>query len=147
MDDVPWCGDRSGELLATLDDIRIRLESIELFAAARKCALFGTGLSWCGKIFPTGQVSHDLARMQALATMRRSRTAGELMQFLLEEQMSGTPRRPAKMAIKQKFLDHAWTDDRVRVLRAAHQLVAHAVTLCHPRPDYEVFFPNAPDAH
>lgn len=102
--------------------------------------------------------------------MRRRQTAGEVMQFLqaangmraslprmvqvlerlrtmLEERMSGAPRRTTKFTRKLEFLDRARTHGCVRAWRAAQEIVAHDVTQCHPRPDLDVLmFTDASDA-
>lgn len=117
-DDVHWNGNSPGERFATLDEILTRIESFGLVVAAHKCDFSALEVSLRENIFSAGQASHDSARIHGLATMRRSRIAGHLMQFLhaanwmwtapqrmshvveplratLEEGMDGTPRRTA----------------------------------------------------
>lgn len=68
----------------------------------------------------------------------------EPLRALLEEGMQGTPKMTTRVKRNRDLPDNAWTDDRVLALKAAQDLVAHAVTLNHPRPDFEVLiFPDA----
>lgn len=73
----------------------------------------------------------------------------EPVRLSLEERMSRPPRGTATAASRRDFPGHAWPDDDcVRAWRAAEDLDASAVTLCHPRPDLEVLtFPDLSDAH
>ena len=88
--------------------------------------------------------------------MRRPETAAELMQFLhamnwlrtslprmaevvaplrafLEELMVGAARRTKRAAKNRVIPPDAWTADREQAWVNATDLVAHAVTLFHPR--------------
>ena len=103
--------------------------------------------------------------------MRRPRTAGELMQFLqsvnwlraflprlaktleplrelLEEHLRGNVRRSKRAASNRIIDDSAWTFRRGQAWHAAQDLVAHAVTLSHPKEGYEpLMFLHASDLH
>lgn len=131
IDDALWYGEDPEELLATLDEILTRLQNVSHFAAAHKCDVYALKLSWCGEICSKGQVPHDPARVKGLATIGRPRTAGwgidafleafdwmltlllrrarivEPLCAMLEERMSGDPRRTAEMVSKRHFPDHA----------------------------------------
>ena len=78
---MSWGADED-DLLNTLDKILGRLEDAGLFAAAHKCLFFKTEISWCGKVYSGGQVSHDWERLSGMASIRRPQTVGELMQVL-----------------------------------------------------------------
>ena len=145
--------------------------AVELFAAACKCTFFAGEIIWCGKVYSRGRVSHDPVRLQGLSDMRRPETAGELMQFLqamnwlrtslprmsevvaplrafLEELMTGAARRTKRVARSRVIPSEAWTEGRLQAWSAAQDLVAHAVTLFHPRPGCQVLmFPDASDCH
>lgn len=83
VDDVFfYCTNGSEELLVTLDKIPPHSESVEVFATAHKGSFYATESSWHRKVYSSGQVSHDSEGVQGLASMRRSRTAEELMHFL-----------------------------------------------------------------
>ena len=47
------------DLPITLNKILDCLEDADLIAAAYKCLLFDTEISWCGKAYSGGQVSHE----------------------------------------------------------------------------------------
>ena len=103
--------------------------------------------------------------------MRRPETAGELMQFLqamnwsrtslprmsevvaplrafLEELITGAAQRTKRVARNRVIPSEAWTEGRLQAWSAAQDLVAHAVTLFHPRPGCQVLmFPDASDCH
>ena len=79
VDDIVWWGADEDNLLNPLDKILGRLEDAGLFAAAHKCLVFDTKISWCEKVYPGGQVPHDWERLSGLASMRRPQTSGELM--------------------------------------------------------------------
>ena len=171
VDDVFFFADTEDALLDTLDAILGRLESVGLFAAAHKCTFFARELVWCGKVYSHGKVSHDPTRLQGLSDMRRPETAAELMQFLhavnwlrtslprmaetvaplrvfLEELMVGAARRTKRVAKNRVIPPASWTEDRLRAWEAAKDLVAHAVTLFHPRPECQVLmFPDASENH
>ena len=136
-----------------------------------KCTFFASELVWCGQVYPHGCVSHDPFRLQGLSDMRRPEIATELMQFLhamnwlctslppiaevvaplrvfLEELMVGAARRTKRVAKNRGIQPAAWTEDRQREWAEAKDLVAHAVTLFHPRPDCQVLmFPAASEFH
>ena len=138
-----------------------------LFAAAHKCTFFSREIVWCGKVYSQGHVSHDPVRLQGLSDMRRLETAAELMKFLqamnwlrtslprmaevvaplrlfLEELMAGAARRMKRVAKNRAIPPAAWTEGRLKAWADAHDLVAHAVTLYHPRPGCQVLmFPGA----
>ena len=171
VDDVFFFADTEDELLDTLDAILARLESVGLFAAAHKCTFFARELVWCGKVYSQGCVSHDPVRVQGLSDMRRPETAAELMQFLqatnwlrtslprmaevvaplrlfLEEMMAGAKRRTKRVAKNRAIPSESWTPSRLQAWAAAQALVAHAVTLYHPRPGCQVLmFPDASECH
>ena len=171
MDDVFFFADTEDELLDTLDEILARLERVGLFAATHKCTVFASELVWCGKVYSHGCVSHDPIRLQGLSDIRRPETPGELMQFLyamnwlrtslprmaevvvplrifLEELMVGAARRTKRMAKNRVIPPELWTADRERAWVDATDLVAHAVTLFHPRPGCQVLmFPDASECH
>ena len=103
--------------------------------------------------------------------MRRPDTAGELMQFLqtvnwlrtslprmaevayplrvsLEEHLAGAKRRTKRVASNQVISAGDWTSGLIGDWEAAQDLVAHAVTLSHPKPGWAVLmFPDASDEH
>ena len=91
VDNIVWWGADDNNLLNTLDKILGCLEDAGLFAAAHKCLFFDTEVSWCGKVYSRGQVSHDRERSSGLASMRRPQTAGELMQVLQAVNWLRTP--------------------------------------------------------
>ncbi|CAN0398793.1 unnamed protein product, partial [Scytosiphon promiscuus] len=171
VDDVFFYADTEEELLDTLDEILARLESVGLFAAAHKCTFFAREIMWCGKVYSQGRVSYDPERLQGLSDMRRPETAVELMQFLqamnwlrtslprmaqvveplrlfLEELMAGAPRRTKHVAKNRAIPPAAWTEGRLEAWADAQELVAHAVTLYHPRHGCQVLmFPDASECH
>ena len=63
-------GSDGDDLLNTLDKILGLLEDAGLFAAAHKCLFFDTEISWCGRVYSGGQVSHDRERLSGLASIR-----------------------------------------------------------------------------
>lgn len=68
----------------------------------------------------------------------------EPLRGMLDEGIHGGPRGTAKVAKYRNFPDSAWTEDRVRASKTAQDLVAHAINLDHPCPDFEVsMFPDA----
>ena len=103
--------------------------------------------------------------------MRRPETAAELMQFLhamnwlrtslprmadvvaplrvfLEELMVGAARRTKRVAKNRVIPPESWTQDRERAWVDATDLVAHAVTLFHPRLGCQVLmFLDASECH
>ena len=103
--------------------------------------------------------------------MRRPETAAELIQFLqamnwlrtslprmaqvvdplrlfLEELMVGAPGQTKGVAKKHAIPRAAWTEGRLKAWGDAQDLVAHAVTLHHPRPGCQVLvFPGASECH
>ena len=162
--------DTEDELLDTLDEILARLESVGWFAAAHKCTFFSGEIVWCGKVYSQGRVSHGPVRLQALSDMRRPETAAELMQFLQAmnwlrtllprmaevvaplrlflEELMGAARRTKRVAKNRAIPPAAWTEGRLKAWADAQDLVAHAVTLCHPRPGCQVLmFPDASECH
>lgn len=163
--------EQSGTTVETLDELLTCLESVGLFASAHEHSFVAPYISWCTPVYSLGQVSHDSQRFQGLATVHRPRTAGKMIKSLqatkvmraslprmaeivdplramLEERMHGSPRRTAKVTRNQIFPESACTDDRVQAWKAVQDLVAHAVTLHHPRSDLEVFiFPDASNTH
>ena len=70
------------DFLNTLDKILGSLEDAGLFTAAHRCLFFDTEISWCGNMYSGEQVFDDRERLSGLASTRRPRTAGELMQFV-----------------------------------------------------------------
>ena len=145
VDDVCFYADTEDELLDTLDEILARLESVGLFAAAHKCTFFSREIVWCGKVYSHGRVSHDPVRLQGLSYMRRPETAAELMKFrmaevvtplrlFLEERMAGVARRTKRVDKNRAIPPAAWMEGRLKAWADAQDLVAHAVTLYHPRP-------------
>ena len=50
-DDVLFNADTEDELLDTIDEILVGLESVGLFAAAQKCTSFSLEIVWCGKVY------------------------------------------------------------------------------------------------
>ncbi|CAN0012806.1 unnamed protein product [Sphacelaria rigidula] len=171
VDGVFFFADTKDECFYTLDAILSRLENVGLFAAAYKGTFFASELVWCGKVYSHGRVSHDPVRLQGLSDMRRPETAAELMQFLqavnwlrtslprmaktvaplrffLEELMAGAARRTKRVAKKRAISPASWTEGRFQAWAAAKDLVAHATTLFHPRPDRQVLmFPDASECH
>ena len=81
VDDIVWWGADEDNLLSTLDKILGRLEDAGLFVAAHTCLFFDTEISWYGKVYSGGKVSHDRERLSGLGGMYRPQTVGELMQF------------------------------------------------------------------
>ena len=103
--------------------------------------------------------------------MRRPETAAELMQFLhainwfrtslprmaesvdplrfsLEDRMAGAPRRTKRVAKNCAIPPQSWTEGMLQAWEAAKDLMAHAVTLFHPRSGCEMLmFPDASDCH
>ena len=91
--------------------------------------------------------------------MRRPETAAELMKFrmaevvtplrlFLEERMAGVARRTKRVANIRAIPPAAWTEGRLKAWADAQDLVAHAVTLYHPRPGSQVLmFPDASECH
>ena len=61
-----WGVDKD-DLPITLDEILSCLEGTDLFAAAHKCLLFDTEISWCGKVYSGGQVFHDRERLRGFS--------------------------------------------------------------------------------
>ena len=131
VDDIVWWGADEDDLLNTLDKIIGRLEDASLFAAAHM--FFDTEISWCGKVYSGGQVSHDRERLNGLVSMRRPQTAGELVQFLqavnwlrtslsrlaevveplrvvLEEHMGNIQRRTKRVASNRAIAEEARAD-------------------------------------
>ena len=62
VDNIVWWGADEDNSLNTLDKILGCLEDAGRFAAAHKCLFFDTEVSWCGKVYSGGQVSHDRER-------------------------------------------------------------------------------------
>ena len=171
VEDIVWWVADKDDLPNTLDKILHRLEDADLFAAAPKCLLFDTKMSWCGKVYSGRQVSHDRERLSGLANMRRPQTAGELMQFLqavnwlrpslprlakvvgplrvlLEEYMGGSKRWTKRVASSQTIAEEAWKRKLVATWSIAQDLVANAVALSHPKYMYEVLiYPDFSDNH
>ena len=103
--------------------------------------------------------------------MRRPETAAELMQFLqamnrlltslprmaedvaplrlfLEERKAGAARRTKRVANNRAIPPAAWTEGRLNAWANVQDLVAHAVSLYHPRLGYQVLtFPDASECH
>ena len=147
------------------------MKCVGKFAAAHKRTFFSHEIVWCGKVYSQGRVSHDPVRLQGLSDMRRSETAAELMLFLLatnwlrtslsrmaeavaplrlslEELMAGAGRRTKRVARNRAIPPAAWTEGRLKTWADAQDLVAHAVTLYHPRPGCQVLmFPDASECH
>ena len=82
VDDIVWWRVDEHNFPNTLNKVLGRLEDVGLIAAAHKCLFFDNEITWCGKVYSGGQVSHDRERLSGLASMRRPQTASELMQFL-----------------------------------------------------------------
>ena len=171
VDDVIYWGHDEQDLLRTLDLILERLEGVGLYAAAHKCVFFDTSISWCGKVYSQGATQHDGERVSGLANLRRPETAGELMHFLqavnwlrtslprmaeivaplrdlLEALLVGNPNRTKRVASNRSIAPEAWTPAYVAAWEQAQDLVAHSVTLYHPREGSAVLmFPDASDEH
>ena len=171
VDDIVYWGDTEEEMLNTLDLILERLESVGLFAAAHKCVFYTKSVKWCGKVYSHGKIEHDRDRLSGLANLRRPETAGELMQFLqainwlrtslprmaeivaplrefLELHMEGNPNRTKRVASNKAIAPGAWTPAMVEAWDRAQDMVAKAVTLCHPVDGKAVLmFPDASDEH
>ena len=140
-------------------------EEVGLYTAAHKCTLFETSITWCAKVY----VKHDSERLTALATMRRPETAGELMQFLQavnwlrtslpclaevvyplrvspKEHLADAKVRTTRVASILAISAGDWTSGLIGGWKAAQDLVAHAVALSHPKPEWAVLmFPGASD--
>ena len=70
------------------------------------------------------------------------------LRFFLEELMAGAARRTKRLAKNRAIPPAAWTEGRLKAWADAQDLVAHAVTLNHPRPGCEVLmFPDASECH
>ena len=126
---------------------------------------------WGGKVYSQGRVLHGPVRLQGLSNMRRPETAAEPMQFLqamnwlrtslprmaevvaplrlfLEELMAGAARRTKRVFKNRAIPTAAWTEGRLKAWADAQDLVAHAVTLYHPRSACQVLiFPDASECH
>lgn len=44
-------------------------------------ACCNTSITWCGKVYSHGQITHDREWLSGLASLRRSATAGKVVQF------------------------------------------------------------------
>ena len=65
------------------------------------------------------------------------------LRLFLEELMAGAARRTKRVAKHRAIPPAAWTEGRFKALADAQDLVAHAVTLYHPRPGCQVLmFPE-----
>ena len=82
LDDVVYWGLDETDLSNTLELILESLEEVGLYAAAHKCTVFKTSITWRGKVYSQGQIKHDPEWLAGLATMRRPESAAELVQFL-----------------------------------------------------------------
>ena len=60
------------------------------------------------------------------------------LRVFLEELMVGAARRMKRVAKNHVIPPAPWTEDRLQVWEEAKDLVAHAVTLLHPRPGCQV---------
>ena len=70
------------------------------------------------------------------------------LRLFLEELMAGAARRMKRVAKNRAIPPAAWTEGRLKAWADAHDLVAHAVTLYHPRPGCQVLmFPDASECH
>ena len=68
------------------------------------------------------------------------------LRFCLEELMAGAPQRTKRVAKNRAIPPQSWTEGRLQAWEAAKDLVAHAVTLFHPRPGCQVLmFPDPSD--
>ena len=66
------------------------------------------------------------------------------LRLFLEEPMAGAARRTKRVTKNRAIPPAAWTEGRLKAWADAHDLVAHAVTLYHPRPGCQVLmFPGA----
>ena len=124
-----WGFDK-GTLLNALDKTLGHSEDAGLFVAAHKCLFFDTEISWCGKVYSGGHVTHDRELLSGLASMRRPQTAGGLMQFLQavnwmrtslprlaevvgslrvlpEERIGGIQRRTKRVALNRAITEEA----------------------------------------
>ena len=114
---------------------------------------------------------HERERLSGLSSIRRPRTAGELMQFLqvvnwlrtffprlaeiveplrvlLKEHMGGIQRRTKRVASNRAVVEEAWNNEQVAAWSGEHDLVTNAVAFSHPKDGYEVLIhPNASDNH
>ena len=70
------------------------------------------------------------------------------LRLFLEELMAGAARRTKHVAKNRAIRPAAWTEGRLKAWADAQDLVAHAVTLCHPRSGCQVMmFPDASECH
>ena len=66
------------------------------------------------------------------------------LHLFLEELMAGAERRTNRVAKSRSIPAAAWTEGRLKAWADAQDLVAHEVTLYHPRPGCQVLmFPGA----
>eukprot|EP00903_Cladosiphon_okamuranus_P017435 g16059.t1 len=171
VDDVIYWGHDEDDLLNTLELLLKRLEAAGLYAAAHKSIFFDTSITWCGKVYSLGEIKHDPERLSGLANLRRPETAGELMQFLqainwlrtslprmaeivaplrdfLETHMAGNPKRTKRVASNRAIAPQAWTPALNAAWAQAQDMIAHSVTLYHPKEGSAVLmFPDASDEH
>ena len=70
------------------------------------------------------------------------------LRVLLEKLMEGAKHRTKRIAANRAIAEADRTDEQARAWDDARDLVAHAVTLSHPRAGYTVLiFPDASDKH
>ena len=60
------------------------------------------------------------------------------LRLFLEELMASAAMRTKRVAKNRAIPPAAWTEGRVKACADAQDLVAHAVTLYHPRPGCQV---------
>ena len=73
---------------------------------------------------------------------------GEPLGQLLEKHLRGNVRRTKQVASNRIIDNSAWAFQRGQAWHAAQDLVAHAVTLSHPKEGYEpLMFLHASDLH
>ena len=70
------------------------------------------------------------------------------LSLFLEELMAGAATRTKRVAQNRAILPAAWTEGKLKAWADAQDLVAHAVTLYHPRPGCQVLmFPDDSECH
>ena len=158
IDDILVYANTIEELLENLRQIFTKLLAHGIRCSGKKCKLFLTSATWCGRVISEHGISPASEKIAALVELQTPVTGADLQQFicamnwlrgalpnfnrvvkplsdLLEKGLRMTQSRKSREAAKIKIQEIGWSAEHERAFAECKELLRNAVTLAFPDPN------------